>query len=732
MEKPLWLKKREHQTADMNTQQQNLFINRELSWLEFNERVLQCAHNDAVPPLERLKFLAITASNLDEFFMVRVGGLQMLSKSNDRKKDPAGLRPSEQLNAIFDRTKAMVLSQYHCFSELSALLALSGIQRLHPNELLGEQGKHAEYVFDGEIAPVVSPMAVSSLSMAPLLVNRMLYAAVRLSSSSSNQSSGAKPSRAFAGHRLAIIPVGKTLGRFIMVPSDGCYHYVLVEDLISLFAGRFFPGETVVETGCFRVTRNADMSLREDGASDLAAEMEAVVDARKRGDCVRLEIGTEITQTLARDLVALVGAPASAVYRTPGPLDLSAFMRFSELSGYDKLKYKPWPSRTPPILKAGTSMFDIIAKRDILLFHPYDSFEPVLRFIQEAARDPKVVAIKQTLYRTSKKSPIVAALAEAAGAGKYVTAIVELKARFDEERNIEWATELEDAGVQVIYGVKGLKTHAKVFIAVRREPSGLRRYLHFGTGNYNELTASIYSDVSYMTCNEDLGADASAFFNSITGNSQPQSYRKIDAAPLGLKERALSLIEAETERSRQGQKAFIFAKMNSLTHPEIIEALYAASRAGVKIQLNIRGICCLKPGVKGHSENIQVKSIVGRFLEHARIWRFGNGGKEKLFICTADWMQRNLDKRVELLTPVEDPDSRQRLMHILDVCFRDSTNSWILSPDGEWNKVSDAGGARKDRNCHATFYDEVCEKTDKAKSMKRTMFETHKPSKNRK
>jgi polyphosphate kinase len=368
----------------------------------------------------------------------------------------------------------------------------------------------------------------------------------------------------------------------------------------------------------------------------------------------------------------------------------------------------------------------------VLLYHPYESFDPVLRLIQEAARDPQVVAIKQTLYRTSKKSPIVAALAEAAAAGKYVTAIVELKARFDEERNIEWASELEDAGVQVIYGVKGLKTHAKVFIAVRREPNGLRRYLHFGTGNYNEITAAIYSDASYMTCNEDLGADASAFFNSITGNSQPQNYRKIEAAPLGLKERVLSLIEAETERSREGQNAFILAKMNSLTHPEIIEALYAASKAGVKIQLNIRGICCLKPGVAGLSENIQVKSIVGRFLEHARIWCFGSGGKEKVFICTADWMQRNLDKRVELLTPVDDKDSRQRLMHILDLCFKDTANSWRLLPDCRWEKLSVAPGTKKDFNCHAALYDEVCEKTDKAKRMKRTMFEAHKPAKPRK
>jgi polyphosphate kinase len=386
----------------------------------------------------------------------------------------------------------------------------------------------------------------------------------------------------------------------------------------------------------------------------------------------------------------------------------------------------------PPLFKSAPSMFEMISKRDILLYHPYESFDPVLRFVQEAAKDPQVVAIKQTLYRTSKKSPFVAALADAAVAGKYVTAIVELKARFDEARNIEWATELEDAGVQVIYGVKGLKTHAKVFIAVRREPNGLKRYMHFGTGNYNEITATIYSDVSYMTCDEDLGADASAFFNSITGNSQPQKYRKIEAAPLGLRQRVVSLIEAETERCRQGQKAFIRAKMNSITHPEIIRALYAASQAGVKILLNVRGICCLRPSVKGLSETISVKSIVGRFLEHARIWCFHNGGREKVFICTADWMQRNLDKRIELLTPVDDSNAKARLMHVLDLCFKDTVNSWQLLPDGTWHRLLDKRGIKKEFNCHAALYDEACEKSDKAKRMKRTMFEAHKPAKARK
>ncbi len=700
------------------------FINRELSWLEFNDRVLQCAQNESLPILERLKFLAITGSNLDEFFMVRVGGLQMLSKKNSQKKDAAGMRPAEQLEAVARRTAVMVARQYAVYAELEKLLAASGIRRLLPHELSGDQSRHAEFVFDSELLPVVSPMAISNLEETPLLVNRMLYVAVRMSVPSQ---SGKRP-----GRRLAIIPLGKTPGRFITLPSEGGYHFVLTEDIIALFASRFFPKENIDETACFRVTRNADVSLREDGAEDLVAEMEAVIDARKRSDCVRLEVAGAMSETMASDLAAFLGAPANAVYRAGGPLDLSAFFRLTELSGYDKLRYKPWPARTPPFLKSAPSMFEIVAKRDVLLFHPYESFDPVLRLIREAAKDPQVVAIKQTLYRTSRKSAVVAALAEAAAAGKYVTAIVELKARFDEERNIEWAADLEDAGVQVIYGVKGLKTHAKVFIAVRREAGGLRRYMHFGTGNYNEITAGLYSDVSYMTSDEDLGADASAFFNSITGNSQPQDYRKIVAAPLGLRERALSLIEAETERSREGQKASIHAKMNSLTHPAIIEALYAASRAGVKIRLNVRGICCLRPGVPGLSENISVKSIVGRYLEHTRIWRFANGGKDRVFICTADWMQRNLDKRVELLTPVDDRESRARLMHILELCFMDTANSWSLLPDGSWEKLSAAAAQKKSFDCHAAFYNEVCDKTDRAKRMKRTMFEAHKPARKEK
>jgi polyphosphate kinase len=718
----------------MTSQTKNEFINRELSWLEFNDRVLQCAQDASIPLLERLKFLAITGSNLDEFFMVRVGGLQLLSKKNNSKKDPAGMRPSEQLDAIFKRSTRMAEDQYTCFSELEKKLAFSGIVHVLPHELSGEQSRHAEYVFENEIAPVLSPMTIAGSDHAPLLANRMLYIAVRLSSPDGPYY-GTKAGKPLAGariRRLTVIPLGKTPGRFITLPSEGGYHYMLIEDLVMLFANRFFPGEAIAETACFRVTRNADVSVQEDDAHDLLSAMEDVIDARKRGECVRHEIDARATPAMLSALASFLCTPENAVYRAQGPLDLSAFMQLTGLSGYDKLRYKPWPAKTPPLLKSAPSMFEVISKRDILLYHPYESFDPVLRFVQEAAKDPMVVALKQTLYRTSKKSPIVAALADAARAGKYVTAIVELKARFDEERNIEWATELEDAGVQVIYGVKGLKTHAKVFIAVRREPNGLKRYIHFGTGNYNEITAAIYSDASFMTCDEDLGADASAFFNSITGNSQPQKYRKIESAPLGLRQLIVSLIEAETERCRQGQKAFIRAKMNSITHPEIIKALYAASQAGVKILLNVRGICCLRPGVAGLSETIIVKSIVGRFLEHARIWCFHNGGREMVFICTADWMQRNLDKRVELLTPIEDKDAKVRLIHILDLCFRDTVNSWQLLPDGTWQRLADQRGNRKEFNCHAALYDEACEKSDKVKRMKRTMFEAHKPAKARK
>jgi polyphosphate kinase len=666
-----------------------------------------------------------------------VGGLQQLVNRGLTKKDPSGMRPKEQLDAVLKRSTAMVRDQYSCQASLEKQLTASGIRRLKPYELTDEQSRHAEYVFANELVPVLSPMVLTSSPQPPLLANRLLHVCVRLSAPFEPPAPKQEPAPAKktsvkdAGRiaripRTAILPIARNLSRFVTMPSVGGYCFMLIEDIVAMFASRFFPGETITECVSFRLTRNADMSVREDGAHDLLSEMEAVIDARKRGECVRLEISEGATRALISSLSSVLSAPESAVFSAGGPLDLSAFMGLAGLSGFDKLRYKPWPPRHPPAIKSAPSMLDLIAKQDILLYHPYESFDSVVRFVQEAATDPQVVAIKQILYRTSKKSPIVEALASAAQAGKYVTAIVELKARFDEERNIEWAKELEDAGAQIIYGVKGLKTHAKVCIVIRREGNGLARYVHFGTGNYNEITAGIYSDASYMTCDEDLCADASSFFNSITGNSQPQSYRKIEAAPIGMKDRILDLIEAETERCRQGQKASIRAKMNSLTHPDIIDALYKASQAGVKIKLNVRGICCLRPGVPGLSETISVKSIVGRFLEHARILCFANGGRERVMICTADWMQRNLDKRVELLVPVDDKESRERLAHVLDLCFRDTKNSWDLTASGAWVRPRDTG-AKKELDCHAALYDECCEKADKAKRLKRTAFEAHKP-----
>jgi polyphosphate kinase len=706
------------------------FINRELSWLDFNDRVLQCAQNATFPLLERLKFLAITGSNLDEFFMVRVGGLQALRREGVTKCDPSGLTPAEQLAAIERRAGRMAIDQYRCLNELLRLLSDEGIRRLSGNELSDDQARHAERVFMSEIVSMLSPMAIGDGDAQPLLINRMPYCAVLLRGHE-GLAGARKTAPKEKPYRLAVIPIGKTLGRFITLPSAGGYSFMLLEDLVCFFIDRFFPGETVLACAAFRIIRDADLAVHEDGAADLLAEMEAVIGARKRSDCVRLEIDAGAPGTLLDALLPILGPPAYGIYRLAGPLDLSAFMRLAEIADGERLRFKPWTPRVMPPLDTAESIFDVLRTRDILLYHPYDGFDPVVRFVREASRDDRVAAIKQILYRTSRNSPIVAALAEAARAGKYVSAVVELKARFDEERNIEWAQELEDAGVQVIYGIKNLKTHAKVCLVFRREDRGLVRYAHFGTGNYNEITARLYSDVSYLTAREELCSDASAFFNSISGNSQPLPYRLIEAAPLGLRERIISLIEAETERKRQGQPALIRAKMNSLTDPGIIEALYRASRAGVKIRLNVRGICCLKPGVKGLSETIEVCSIVGRYLEHARILHVMNGGKEKVFICTADWMQRNLDKRVELMAPVDDPECRNRLLHILDICFKCTEGAWVLEANGAWRPKPPAG-AKGSFNCQAALYEENRAAEERAKRLKPTLFETHKPKRKKK
>ena len=603
------------------------YFNRELSWLEFNQGVLDEARDKSVPLLERLKFLAISASNLDEFFMVRVGGLKLVIKQNGPLADPSGMTAREQLEAVSRRVHRMSADQYACFLDLEPQLAQAGVRLIRGADFSERQKQAAAQFFQDEIASVLTPMAVAPGPGFPLLGNQMLHVAVRLD-----------PRPGETAMRFAIIPLGRSLGRFVTLPAERGSSFSFARGRRGLHVGRFFPGESIAHSAAFRITRNADLSIRDDIAHDLMAEIEEVLDERKLGDCVRLEVSADADPQTVDFLRQALNVEEGDIYSLPGPLELGGLMRIADLDGFDNLKYEPWPPRISPDVDLGSGMFNMIARKDILLIHPYESFEPVVRLIEEAADDPDVLAIKQTLYRTSRNSPIVAALERAAGRGKYVTAVIELKARFDEARNIEWARNLERAGVQVIYGVKGLKTHAKICIIVRREPHGVVRYVHFGTGNFNEITARIYSDVSLMTSNDEFGSDAVDFFNAITGFSMPQRFRKIDAAPIGLRERIVEMIDAETERKNHGQKARIHAKLNSLVDPEIIEALYRASAAGVEIKLNIRGICCLRPGVTNLSKNIVVISIIDRFLEHSTHPLFPSRGRPP-----AVYFERRLD-----------------------------------------------------------------------------------------
>ena len=691
------------------------YINRELSWLEFNKRVLNEAQDKSVPLLERLKFLAITGSNLDEFFMVRVGGLQILAARGVTKPEPSGMTPSEQLAAISSATHQMMLDQYTCFIDvLERKLVESGIKRVRRGELTERQGQVAEQILLNEIFPICTPIAISSRERFPQLINQTLNVCVKLAA---DEKVGPQP-------RFAVIPFGRSLRRFITLPADRGYAYTLLEDIVAMYVERFFAGERVLECVPFRITRNADIALQEDAAADLLSDMEEMLAERKKSDCVRLETTEEASPELLAFLQTTLDVGNDDIFCAPGPLALSDFMQLTDLQGFDQLRNEPWPPQPSPDIDPTQKMFDVISRRDLLLCHPYDSFDPVVRLIEEAADDPDVLAIKQTLYRTSRTSPIVAALARAARRGKYVTAVVELKARFDEARNIEWAKQLELADVQVLYGVKGLKTHSKVCVIVRREPQGIVRYVHFGTGNYNEITSRIYSDISYMTCNEELGADSTSFFNAITGYSQPQPFRKIDMAPIGLRDKLLEMIESETRRRQQGQKGLLVAKLNSLVDPQIIDALYAASQAGVSVRLNVRGICCLRPGVPGLSENIEVISIVDRFLEHARILYFFHGGDERVFISSADWMPRNLDSRVELLIPVEDVAARRRLISILDTYFRDTLKSRRLLPDGTYERVKPRG-RKKPQGSQEALYREAREALQRAKQSRTTTFEPH-------
>lgn len=687
------------------------FFNRELSWLSFNQRVLEQAKDPELPMLERLKFLAITASNLDEFFMVRVGGLQMARRAGRRKKDPAGMTPLMQLREIHRRAKEMMSDLHRCFNEVvSPALEAGGIRHVSMERLSSEQDAVLFDLFSEELFSVLTPMQVSTDRAFPLLQNLSLYLLVRLLKKGGQEATDC----------FAVMPLQRMGERIVQLPASSGFEYILREEVVCRYVSDWFPGYEVLECAQFRITRNADFAVQEEEAPDLLSGMEDVLEERKTGECIRLEVEAGISRELLKFLCGCLQVESESVYSIRGPLDLKDFMSMALMEGFDELKTDAWPPQPSPAVVSGEPMFGQIAQKDLLFYHPYESFDPVVRFIEEAAVDPDTLALKMVLYRTSSDSAIVRALRRAAEAGVNVTVLMEVKARFDEARNISWARDLEQCGVQVIYGVKGYKTHAKICMVVRREPAGIVRYCHFGTGNYNESTAKLYGDISYLTCNPELAADASSFFNALCGYAQPQHLNLISMAPIRMRDKILELIDFEIERANKKKKAFIKAKINSLVDPVLIERLRQAAKAGVDVKLNVRGICCLKP-VKG----IEVTSVVDRYLEHARILYFCHGGKSRVFISSADWMPRNLDRRLELMVPVEDEVCRSRLISILDTHMADNSSSWKLKPNGSYEKINAAEG-RKIRS-QQSLYEQACEAAVESARRRRTSFKPHRP-----
>jgi polyphosphate kinase len=662
------------------------FFNRELSWLEFNARVLEEACDKSVALAERIKFQGIVDNNLDEFFMVRVAGLKQLEAGGVQESNADGIPPAEQLARISQRTHAMIQLLYQNWRDdlAPALSSKAGISLLRPAELTHDQRATLERRFARDLWPVLTPLAVDQGHPFPALRNRSLNLAILLHK---------ERQRVARRHTIfAVVQVPSVLDRLVEVPTgkEGQAAFILLDDLIAMHAGGLFPGFRVVGCSPFRVTRNFDLAIDEDEADDLLKTIQRELRKRERGQAVRLEIADDSpaeVESFLRDALRL--EPAD-VYRIRGPLRLNDLTPLSAHRQLREFQAEPFTPQLSPQIHEG-EIFKTLAERDVLLHHPYESFDHVVDFVSEAADDPDVLAIKQTLYRTGADSPIVRALIRAAENGKQVTAVVELKARFDEGRNIAWARVLEESGVHVVYGLVGFKTHCKISLVVRREQGSIRRYVHLSTGNYNPTTARIYGDISYMTARGDFADDAGALFNLITGYSAPPSWQRFAVAPLGLKERILDLIARETTFGRKGR---IIAKMNSLVDPDVIRALYAASGAGVGIDLLVRGICCLQPGVLGQSETIRVTSVVDRFLEHARIFYFEAGGKREVYLSSADWMPRNFVRRVEVMFPIDDETLRGRIVNeLLDTQLADNVKARRLCPDGTYERVMPDKGA---------------------------------------
>ncbi len=662
------------------------YTNRELSWLEFNARVLEEGLDETVPLLDRLKFLAIVSSNFDEFFQIRVGGLKEQLHAGVEERNADGLSPQEQLKRISMRTHELVDAQYKCFREIVMPgLEQIGIRFRKVRDLGGKQKEFVDNYFTDVVFPVLTPLAVDPAHPFPHVLNKSLNIAVTLRGTGRGRRHETS---------LAIVQVPGVLDRLVRLPEEasadggGQIDYVLLGDLIAAKSINLFPGLKVLSTFSFRVSRNADLDVDEDEADDLLKAIEKELRARNRGEAVRLEHHADADpETLDRIRTAL-GLDAEDCYAVQGPLQLSDFLGLYGVEAGVKYREAPYTPQPSPLLRDTAHIFEAIQKQDILLHHPYESFGAVIDFIRQAANDPNVLAIKQTLYRAGSDSPIMAELQRAAENGKQVTVLVELRARFDEQANIKWARALEKAGVHVVYGLIGLKTHCKVALVVRREGSQIRRYVHLGTGNYNPSTARMYGDVGLFTCKEAFGADATALFNLLTGYGRAPSWHRLCVAPIGLRERVIELIDREAKIAADGGRGRIIAKMNSLVDPLVIQALYRASRAGVEIDLIIRGICCLRAGVPGLSERIRVRSIVDRFLEHSRIFYFEAGGAGEVYCSSADWMPRNFIRRVETMFPIEDPVLRTRMVdEILAGMLADNVKARILQPDGTWKRV---------------------------------------------
>lgn len=660
------------------------YTNRECSWLSFNSRILGEARDKNLPMLERLKFLSITSSNLDEFFMIRVASLKDVVHAKYTKKDIAGMTPQEQLQLIACKAHELVHQQYNTYNRsLIPLMKQNGLEIVTEHEkLTKEQAVFADRYFEENIYPVLTPMAMDSSRPFPLIRNKTLNIGALISKK------GEKHKAEFA-----TVQVPSVLPRIIRLPDgpDGAVTLILLEELIERNIDKLFLNYNVVCAHPYRIMRNADLSIDEEDAADLLKEIQKQLKKRQWGEVIRLEVEDKMDSKLLKILKQEFQVKEDDIYKISGPLDLTFLLKIYDMEGMEQHRRKVYRPQPVPGMNEEEDIFTQIRRRDILLHHPYMTFDPVIQFVQQAASDPDVLAIKQTLYRVSGNSPIVAALAQAAENGKQVSVLVELKARFDEENNINWAKMLEKAGCHVIYGLLGLKTHSKIALVVRREEDGIRRYVHLGTGNYNDSTAQLYTDCGLLTCSEPIGEDATAVFNMLSGYSEPKHWNRLVLAPLWMRDAFMRLIQRETAHARGGEPARIIAKMNSLCDKEIIAALYEASAAGVKIDLIVRGICCLKPGIPKVSENIRVRSIVGNFLEHARIFYFQNGGDEEFYMGSADWMPRNLDKRVEILFPVEDTKIREQVRHILQIQLEDTVKAHILQPDGTYEKIDKRG-----------------------------------------